>query len=155
MTTIEITDKNFDLYKEDLIELNDSFLEDLNTYKERTPQQKEAILKNMIRADSPTHLLIGLDNEEKAVGMTYFNEGTGYSCGGDYVWMNSIYVKPEEQQKGYGSLLLNYVENWATQKGFTLFICSRHVHNEKSKKLFDKNGFEQSNNISIDKILNP
>jgi len=107
----------------------------------------------MIRADSPTHLLIGLDSDEKAVSMTYFNEGTGYSCGGDYIWMNGIYVKTEEQQKGYGSTLLKYVENWATERDFKLFVCSRHVHNEKSKKLFDKNGFEQSNNISINKTL--
>jgi len=157
MKIIEITDKNFQTFKTDLIELNDSFLQDLDVIQDvnigRTPLQKEAILKNMIRANSPTHLLIGLDNYEKAVGMTYFNEGTGYSCGGDYIWMNSIYVKPEEQQKGYGSLLLKYVENWATQKGFKLFVCSRHVHNEKSEKLFAKNGFEQSNNISIEKTL--
>jgi len=153
MKIIEITDKNFNTYKADLIELNDSFLKDLNINKERTQQQKEAILKNMIRDNSPTHVLIGLDNEEKAVCMTYFNEGTGYSCGGDYVWMNGIYVKPEEQQKGYGSTLLKHVENWATQKDFKLFVSSRHVHNEKSKKLFEKNGFEQSDNISIDKTL--
>jgi len=153
MKIIEITDKNLDTYIADLIELNDCFLQDLNINKERTQEQKEAILKNMIRANSPTHLLIGLDNEEKAVGMTYFNEGTGYSCGGDYVWMNGIYVKPEEQQKGYGSMLLKYVENWAKQKGIKLFVSSRDVNNSKSEKLFDKNGFEQSNNISINKTL--
>jgi len=153
MKIIEITDKNFQTFKTDLIELNDSFLQKLDINKERTQQKKEAILKNMIRANSPTHLLIGLDDEEKAVCMTYFNEGTGYSCGGDYVWMNGIYVKPEEQQKGYGSALLKYVENWATEREFKLFVSSRDVYNEKSEKLFAKNGFKQSNNISINKTL--
>jgi len=144
MKIIEITDKNFDTFKADLVELNDSFLRDLNINKERTLQQKEAILKNMIRTDSPTHILIGLDNEEKAVCMTYYNEGTGYSCGGGYIWMNGIFVKHGEQQKGYGSTLLKYVEDWAAQRDFKLFVSSRDVNNEKSEKLFAKNGFEQS-----------
>jgi len=153
MKIIEITNHNFETYKADLIELNDQFLVELNISRERTPQQKEVILKNMIRATSPTRLLIAINQNNDTVGMTYFNIGTGYSCGGDYLWMNSIYIKPSEQQKGYGSALINYAENWAKERGFTLFVSSRDVLNKKSEKLFARNGFEQSNNISINKTL--
>lgn len=153
MKIIEISTTNFDTYKEDLIQLNDSFLKDLNIYKERTVDQKVAILKNMIRSDSPTHLLVVLDEREKAIGMTYFNEGTGYSCGGDYVWLNCIYVSTAKQKKGYGSALLGYVETWAKQRRVTLIVSSRDVDNEKSRKLFHKNSFKQSENISINKVM--
>lgn len=149
----QITKQNFETFKADLISLNDQFLSELNISKERTPDQKVAILKNMIKENSPTHLLIALNDDNQAVGMTYFNVGTGYSCGGDYVWLNSIYIKPSEQQKGYGSSILKYVENWATKNGFTLLVSSRDVDNEKSEKLFAKNGFEQEKNISINKTL--
>ncbi len=152
MKILEITEHNFDSYKANLIELNDQFLKDLNIFKERTTKHKEAILSNMIRQNSPTHILLVLE-EEEAVGMTYFNEGTGYSCGGNYVWLNSIYVKPEAQKKGYGSALLSYVETWAKGKGVTLFVSSRDVDNEKSRTLFQKNGFKQSENISMNKVV--
>jgi len=153
MEIIEIKENNFETFKADLIRLNDNFLADLNIVKERTSEEKESILKNMIKPDSPTHLLIGLDSRNKVVGMTYFNMGTGYSCGGDYLWLNSIYIKPEDQQKGYGSSFLNYIEKLAKQKGVKLFVSSRDVDNEKSKKLFDKSGFEQTENVSINKML--
>lgn len=154
MQIIEIDQRNFNIYKRALINLNDAFLKTLKISKNRTEPQKEVILKNMVSAASPTHLLVVIDDTNKAVGMTYFNEGTGYSCGGNYIWLNSIYIHPEEQQKGYGLALLKHVEDWAKQRNFTLFTSSRHSDNKSSKKLFDKAGFEQSTVVSIDKTLN-
>ena len=116
MKIIEITENNFETFKADLISLNDDFLKSLNILKERTLLEKEAILKNMIKPNSPTHLLVGINDQSKSVGMTYFNEGTGYSCGGDYLWMNSIYVRPEEQLNGYGLSFLSYVEQWLNKE---------------------------------------
>jgi len=153
MKIIKVTAANFEIYLPDLIDLNDAFLKELNIFKERTAKQKEEILRNMLKPNSPTHLLVAVNDLGKSVGTTYFNKGTGYSCGGDYLWLNSIYVRPEEQQKGYGLTLLKHVEEWASQKGFTLFVSSREVENEKSKKLFDKASFTQSNNVSMNKKL--
>jgi len=153
MKITEITIDNFEVFKNDLVELNDAFLEELGDSKTRSYEEKLAILKNMIRADSPTHLLIILNEANKQVGFTYFNEGTGYSCGGNYIWMNGIYITPKEQQKGFGLTLLKYVEDWARVRDYNLLVCSRHVNNEKSKKLFAKANFEQTENISIDKVL--
>ena len=70
----------------------------------------------MIRSNSPTHLMIALNDTNEVVGITYFNEGTGYSCGGNYLWMNCIYVKPKEQKNGVGTSILEHVESWAREK---------------------------------------
>lgn len=153
MEIIEISLQNFEKYKVDLAELNDRFLEEMNTNRVRTAIEKEAILKNMIREDSPTHLLAVININNKLVGFTYFNEGAGYSCGGNYVWLNSIYVMPSEQQKGYGSALLKYVEDWAQFHKCTLLISSRHINNKKSEKLFSRGNYEQEENINITNTL--
>lgn len=153
MQIVEINLQNIEQYKQDLIQLNDDFLLDLDIAKERSQAQKEEILKNMIKVNSPTHLLAGIDDDDKMVGMAYFNEGTGYSCGGDYLWLNSIYIRPEEQKKGYGLAIINYIENWGKARGVRLFVSSRDIGNEKSKRLFEKGQFEQSENISINKLL--
>ena len=153
MEIINLTQENFELYKDELIEINDAFLVEIDSEKERTQDQKEAILKNMIKTGSPTRIFIGITKEKKMAGMTYFNVGTGYSCGGDYLWLNSIYIRPEEQKKGYGTMLLNAVEKWAKENKITLFVSSRDKDNDKSKKLFNRLEFKQSEMIWMNKIV--
>lgn len=154
MKIIKITAQNIQQYLQTLITLNDQFLIDLNISKQRTQQQKEAILRNMIKPNSPTHLLLGLSEQQRAIGMVYFNEGTGYSCGGDYVWINSMFIVAKERSKGHGSTFLKHIEDWATKKEVTLLVSSRGTHNAHSGKMFENMGFEQSENVSITKKLN-
>lgn len=154
MEILEATSSNFDSLKDDLIALNNAFLKSLNIFEERTLEKNQEILQKMIAKDSPTHLFVILSKEGKRVGMTYINKGTGYSCGGDYLWLNSIYVMPEYQKNGFGRALLNHVENWAKKRKFTLFISSRGTENKGSQKLFESCAFEQSNNTSMSKKLN-
>ncbi len=171
MKILKITQKNIKQYRSDLISLNDQFLVDLNISKQRTQEQKEAIIRNMIKPDSPTHLLIGLPSvgqqaglpsvaqqagisqQQAAIGMVYFNVGTGYSCGGDYV-CNSMFIVKEERSKGRGTAFLAYIEDWANNKGgVTLLVSSRDITNVHSEKLFKKMGYQQSENIWIAKKL--
>jgi len=153
MQIIKITSQNIQEHLSALITLNDQFLDNLDISKQRTRQQKEAILRNMVKPNSPTHLLIGYQDQQ-AVGMTYFNEGTGYSCGGDYIWINSMFIVQEEQSKGHGSAFLSYIEDWATAKGgVTLIVSSRDTANKHSGNLFKSKGYEQSENVWIAKKL--
>ena len=152
MNILEITTKNFDSFKSDLIALNDDFLKSINVHKERSQDQKVTILKKMIDPSTPTHLLIVLNEDKQAVGTAYFNTGTGYSCGGEYLWLNGIYIRTEERQKGYGAALIEYIEQWAKDRRYKLFMSSRDLDNEPSRKLFEQAGFKQSSNISINKM---
>lgn len=152
MTITEITQENIQQHLAALITLNDDFLTKLNISKQRTPQQKEAILKNMVKPNSPTHLLIG-HHEQTPVGMVYFNEGTGYSCGGDYIWVNSMYIVEGARSKGLGSAFLQYIEDWATERAVTLIVSSRDTENAHSGAMFERMGYEQSENVWIAKKL--
>jgi len=148
-----LTPNNFKQYKTEAIALSDAFLNALGESPKRTTQEKAEIIKMMIAPETPTEIILAFNAENEAVGMSYYNQGTGYSCGGGYVWMNGIYVKPEAQQQGIGSAIIAYIENWAKARNFTLIICSRGTDNQASEKLFTKAGFEQNTGVTMEKEL--
>ncbi len=153
MRVINITTDNLPKYKSTLIELSDAFLASLGENNTRTLEEKENILKLMVSPENYTHYVLALDKHETPVGISYFNEGTGYSCGGGYIWINGIYVSPEAQKQGIASAILQHIENQAKAKKYTLIICSRHSENRASEKLFKKAGFEQNTGITMEKVL--
>jgi phosphinothricin acetyltransferase len=54
----------------------------------------------------------------------------------------SIYIAPEHQGKGYGSLLVSRMLEAAPRLAVTTFLVIYFDHNEASRKLFSRFGFE-------------
>lgn len=54
-----------------------------------------------------------------------------------------ISVKVEFQNKGFGTLLLEYVEKEALKLGKTELYAHVRIHNEKAIKFYQKNGFRK------------
>ena len=153
MTILPLTLNNFEQYKTEAIALSDAFLNALGESPKRTIQEKAEIIKMMIAPETPTEIILAFNQENEAVGMSYYNQGTGYSCGGGHVWVNGIYVKPGAQKEGIGSAIIAYIENWAKNRNCTLIICSRGADNKASEKLFTKAGFEQNTGVTMEKEL--
>ncbi len=153
ITITPLKPTNFEQLKTEAIALSDAFLNALGESPKRTQEEKAEIIKMMIAPETPTEIILAFNQKNEAVGMSYYNQGTGYSCGGGYVWMNGIYVKPEAQKQGIGSAIIAYIENWAKAQNFTLIICSRGAENQASEKLFTKAGFEQNTGVTMEKEL--
>ena len=153
MKVIEIKSDNLKFYKTELIKLLDYFLDVLDVQQYRTQNEKETILDHMINENKATHIMAISNNEKQLVGVTYFNVGSGYSSGGDYLWMNGICINHDCQNQGFGMALLNYVIDWAKKKDINHFISSRDPDNSISEKLFNRAGFVQSQNIWIKKVI--
>ena len=81
--------------------LNDEFLALLGSPKERSRKDKEQILEGMVANEATTLLMIVAD-DGSAAGISYGNWGTGYSCGGRYLWLNCVYIRECHQRRGYG-----------------------------------------------------
>lgn len=143
-----LTESNFETHLEDAIALSDEFLGLVNEGEERTPEQKRRILWHMVTTAQTTFLLVQ-DGDGTAIGMSYYNFGTGYACGGLYLWLNGIYIRPEYQKRGYGSRLLEYMVEDGRHQGMTLFLCSRHPANMASHNLFRRAGFTESVQTSM------
>lgn len=142
MQVIEITPSNLDQHLTALISLHDEFLCLLAEGEDRSAEQKREILELMAGNEATGLLLVTEQNAP--VGISYFNLGTGYSCGGYYLWLNGIYIRSEYQQQGFGTRLVQHIESLGRAKGITLFITSRHLENEASKGLFARSAFEQN-----------
>ncbi len=152
MKIIKIQQSNLEEHLDNLIGLNDEFLESLGTIKERTLLEKQRIIESMVTPGSSTTLLIVLEEDGNAVGFSYYNYGSGYSCGGKYLWLNCIYIRINWQKKGYGSRLLRHIEEDGRQEGIRLFVCGRHVRNDASKRLFESAGFQQDEHVIMTKV---
>lgn len=59
----------------------------------------------------------------------------------------SIYIAPEHQGKGYGSQLISRMIAHAPQIGVTTFLAIYFDHNEASRKLFERFGFQPVGHI--------
>lgn len=140
MTITPLTESNFEAHLQETIALSDEFLELVNEGSERTAEEKRRILWTMITS-SQTSLLLVHDEDRRAAGMSYYNIGTGYACGGVYLWLNGIYIRPQFQRRGFGSRLLEHMIADGKSQGMTLFICSRHTDNMASRNLFRRAGF--------------
>jgi L-amino acid N-acyltransferase YncA len=55
----------------------------------------------------------------------------------------TIYLKPEYVGQGIGGKALKFIENFAKDKGFHVLIATICQENDKSKYLFEKNGYNQ------------
>ncbi len=153
MEIIKIGSQNLEDHLEDLILLNDEFEVQLGSTAIRSFEEKSKILKLMVLEPS-TEMLIVYNGEGCPVGSSYYNYGSGYSCGGRYLWLNGIYIREKYQKNGYGTKLLGHIEAIGRSKGIKLFICSRHNENDGSRRLFAKSSFEQESQMIMTKELN-
>lgn len=150
MIIVRISKETLGDHIDDLIALSDEFLESLGNSKSRTAVEKREILWRMVEAPQ-TVLLMMTGGDECPIGLCYYNRGTGYACGGDYIWINGVYVREEFRGRGFGPAILRYVENDALERGAKLIITTRDLDNQKSKRIFEKESFVQTEQIVMTK----
>ena len=142
MRIIKITDENLAEHLDDLVALSDGFLQIVCDQAPRGSGER-AVIASMVASAPSTAILKVEGDDGAAIGVSYFNHGTGYACGGAYLWLNCIYIRSEFQRRGYGSRLLDHIVEGGKRQGIKLFITCRHLENDVSRRLFDRAGFTQ------------
>ena len=153
MDIIPITPENLDAHLAALIALNGEFLKLVCDQAPRGHDEGREVLQQMVANAPTTGVLLARNADGEAVGLSYYNYGTGYSCGGVYLWLNCIYIRAEHQRKGYGSRLLEHIIAEGRERGMKLFTCSRHLDNDASRRLFARGGFTQEESVSMSKTF--
>lgn len=141
MRIVEVHSANVEDYLDDILTLSDEFLDQLSIRQNRTRLEKDAAIHQMV-TDSATRLLVAV-LDGNLIGVSYYNYGSGYACGGAYLWLNCIYIRKEHQHRGYGTQLLRHIEEDGKKHSIRLFLCCRDHENEASQKLFARSGFSQ------------
>ena len=100
MAILRITKDNWELFCDELIDLSDEFLQLVCHQNPRTATASREVLAAMV-ATSNTVVLLCQDDSGVGIGISYFNFGSGYSCGGRYLWINCIYIRSGFRQQGW------------------------------------------------------
>ncbi len=79
--------------------------------------------------------------DSQIIGCAYFNIGISLEKGGHYIWLNDLYVKRDERQKGIAKRLLLHVLHWAEQNDLKGIELETGINNAATKKLYNSLGF--------------
>jgi putative acetyltransferase len=84
-------------------------------------------------------------------GVAFFimrDAGEVVGCGGiklydDYGELKRMYVRPEQQRKGYAQAMLEHLMNYAKQHGVAMLRLETGIHQIPAIKLYEKVGFHR------------
>ena len=115
----------------------------------KTQAEVTAALHHALTPGSPARIFLLENENRKAIGCCFCNLCVGIESGGNYLWINEIYVVPHESGKGNGRLLLEYVADWAKQHHCRYMMAQTWPKNEASQKLFENCGFESTEVVQM------
>lgn len=119
---------------------------------EKTLEEANQVLENAMKAESRSVLFVSYDSA-KAVAFAFGNICSGLESGGDYLYLNELYVCPEYRKQGLGTQLLRSVQSWAKEKGCTYLALVTHPRNEQAKQLYIEESFDLEELVWVDKYL--
>lgn len=110
-------------------------------------------INNAMKINSKAYFFILYTDENKPVGLCFFNVSSGIESGGDYIWLNELHIKKEYRKMGYGDYLLKFLNDWAKNNRCVNIVCITSTKNEASQKLFKNNDFALHNVVWAEKNI--
>ena len=142
MKIVEVTDKNFEEFRSDLIHLLKLQMAVIG--EDHNLNSIEEALENSFKLESRAHVFLAINENNETVGLCFLNVCSGIQSGGDYVWINEIYIREKERGKGYAKVLLKHIEEWAKTKGCKYLAGQTGIENIASQRLFVKAVYNKS-----------
>lgn len=110
-------------------------------------------LQNASKDESRSVLFVEYSQDMHAIGFAYGNICSGLENQGDYLYLNELYISPNHRQHGYGSRLLEYVQEWSKKVGCVYVAMVTHPDNTQAQLLYAREGFELEKLVWVDKYL--
>ncbi len=110
------------------------------------------VLANAMKDESRSVLWVAYA-QEKAVGFAFGNVCCGLESGGDYLWLNELFVAEEARLQGLASRLLEAVRFWAKGRGCTYLALVTYPSNVRAQHLYRDAGLELENLVWVDTYL--
>ena len=83
----------------------------------------------------------GIFNDNILVGLSSAWVTVRFYCG-KQLEVDNLMVEPTLQSKGYGKILMEYLENWAKENGCLTVELNTYVFNERSHKFYFNQGYK-------------
>ena len=65
-----------------------------------------------------------------------------FEFGGEILFLDELYVKPDFQGKSLGKSALGFVKNYAVENHYKVVMLEIENHNERAKQLYEHYGFQ-------------
>lgn len=72
---------------------------------------------------------------------------------GEYVEIEELYIKPEFRNKGFGKEFINYLEQFAKERGVKSVFLVATSNNQKAQKLYENLGYKKLPRIEYIKSI--
>lgn len=92
-------------------------------------------------------------NADRIFGMVNLLFTISTARGGFVILMEDVVIHPDHRGQGYGTMLLEYVVEFAKKKHFKRITLLTDRISEESQSFFQKRGFEYSNMIPMRLII--
>lgn len=116
-------------------------------------EEVRQVVRNAMKSTSRAVFFVSYDENRKAIGFAYGNVCCGLECGGDYFWLNELYVHEDHRKTGLGTELLKYVRDWAAEEKCVYMALVTHPRNKNAQALYAANGFELEELVWVDTYL--
>ncbi|NNC95799.1 MAG: GNAT family N-acetyltransferase [Chitinophagales bacterium] len=94
-----------------------------------------------------------INSDEKITAVAYGNIGCSLERAGYYLWINELFVEPEERNKGIATSLLKYIDKWCNENEIKGISLVAEVSNHTAKLLYEKLHFLAGEVLIFDKNL--
>lgn len=129
---------------EELMLLQDDFIPD--------PVAHERGLSLILEQPNRGRIFV-LRNEDRIFGMVNLLFTISTAMGGMVVLLEDFVIHPSHRGQGYGSMLLDYVADFAKKKNFKRITLLADKMGAESQNFFKNEGFEYSNMIPMRRVI--
>jgi len=92
-------------------------------------------------------------NQDKMIGMVNLLFTISTARGGFVILMEDCVIHPDHRGQGYGTMLVNYVVEFAQRKSFKRITLLTDRMSAESQEFFKRLGFEHSHMIPMRRII--
>ena len=92
-------------------------------------------------------------NDDRLFGMVNLLFTISTARGGFVILMEDVVIHPDHRGQGYGTMLVNYVVDFARKKHFKRITLLTDKISAESQEFFKKQGFDYSNMIPMRRII--
>ncbi len=117
------------------------------------PLRINASLQNALSEGKRARLFLVLNETHTVIGFAFGNICSGLESGGDYLWINELFITPAYRKQHIARQLLYFIEKWVKDFGIVYVACSTGTTNEVAQKLYSSCGYEISPTLWVDKSL--
>jgi GNAT superfamily N-acetyltransferase len=101
-------------------------------------------LENALSTKSSAVLFLCQSDQDTYQGFVFANIASGLESGGDYLWINELFIDEHYRHQRLGSQLIEFIEDWCKENELKYMLCITSQDNLNAKAFYRNQGFDLS-----------